>query len=416
MQKTYTAERIRPEEHVTTLGRLWRDNLAGGEVPDDLVARRMRWFLEENPAGPPRTWLGLHGPAREVIGCASIYARATYVAGRRLMTGILSDFAVDKAHRIAGAAMAIQRALAQGAREAGIELVYGFPNRASFPIFQRAGFQKIAEAAVWVKPLTAGYKLRDLAAAPPEARRETARAVVERVSERAGAALPSDRWRALWQGSLPLWMEDRIVDAIEVPDHPLVRAVVAAGDAALAARDAARLAARLRRTDGELTTRADDRFDELWSRARLGYILGERSAAYLNWRYATFKTAEYRFFCVSDRADGRLIGYVVYTLQENKVVIVDLFCDDLDTSLELVTLKLGERLRREGHEAMGLIYVGAPSFGQRLRALGFFQRALPKEVGSRWLVARVDDQLPADVRAEVLKPERWYMPEGEIDA
>lgn len=416
MQKTYTAERIRPEEHLQTLARLWRDNLADGQASDDLATQRMRWFLEENPAGAPRTWLGLHGPEREVIGSASFYPRTTYVAGQPLLAGILGDFAVDKAHRIAGAAMAIQRGLAVGAREAGAELLYGFPNRASFPIFQRAGYTKIGEAMVWVKPLTAAYKLRELAAASPEERRETAHLVVGRAAERARAALPGERWRALWEGSLPLWIEDRVVDAIDTPDHPLVRAGLRAADAALSARDGALLLAQRRRVDGEISRRADERFDELWSRAARRYIVGERSAAYLNWRYATFKTADYRFFCVTDRSDGRLIGYAVYTLQGNKVVIADLFCDDLDASFDLVVLKLSERMRREGHDALGLIYVGASSFGERLRALGFFQRALPKAVGSRWLIARLDEQLPEALRAEVKDPERWWMTEGELDA
>jgi len=416
MQKTYSAERIQPEDHQPTLARLWRDNLADGQASDELAARRMRWFLEENPAGPPRTWLGMHGPEREVIGCASFYPRITCVSGQKLQAGILGDFAVDKAHRIAGAAMAIQRALAQGAREAGADFVYGFPNRASFPIFQRAGYVKIGDAQVWVKPLTSAYKLHELSDATPEARRETAHLVVGRVADRARAVLPGERWRALWEGSLPLWIEDRMVDAIDAPGHPLVRAGVRAADAALAARDAAFLLAQRRRVDGELARRADGRFDELWARAQPRYIVGERTAAYLNWRYADFKTADYRFFCVTDRSDGRLIGYAIYTLQGNKVVIADLFCDDLDASFDLVMLKLSERMRREGHDALGLIYVGSSSFAPRLRGLGFFQRALPKEIGSRWLIARMDAGFPEALRAEVLNPERWWMTEGELDA
>ena len=433
MQKTYSAERIRPEDHIATLARLWKENLAEGGASDELAARRMRWFLEENPAGPPRTWLGTHGPAtppgpsageprpapdpeREVIGCASFFPRVTHIAGRRVTAGILSDFAVDRAHRTAGAAMSIQRAIAQGARDAGAEILYAFPNRASFPIFQRCGYAKIADAAMWVKPLTAAYKLRELGSAAPEDRREAAHAIAGRVTERARGVIPAEPWRAAWDSALPVWIEDRVVDAIDAPDHPLVRVGVRAADAALAARDTALLLARRRRVDGEIARRADERFDELWSRAQIRYTTGERTAAYMNWRYATFKTTDYRFFCVTDRKDGQLIGYAVYYLQGNKVVIADLFCDDLDAHIDLVLLKLGERMRREGHESMGLAFVGAPSLGQRLRSIGFFQRPLPKDVGSRWLIARLDKDVPEDLRAALLGPDRWWMTEGELDA
>ncbi|AKT36317.1 GNAT family N-acetyltransferase [Chondromyces crocatus] len=416
MQKTYAADRIEPTEHLTTLGRLWRDNLAEGEVDDELVERRMRWFHEQNPAGAARTWLGVHGGERAVIGCASFYPRHTVVAGERLRAGILGDFAVDKAHRTAGAAMAVQRAIAQGARAAGAEVLYAFPNRASFPIFQRCGYTKVADAAMWVKPLSAAYKLQELASAPPEDRRDTAHAVVDRLASRARRAVPVEAWQSLWQGALPEWIEDRVVDAIGSPEHPLVRAALRAADAALTARDAALLVAQGRRVDGEIARRADGRFDELWARSAPRYILGERTAAYLNWRYATFKTTDYRFFCVTDRKDGQLIGYAIYYLYGNKVVIADLFCEDLDAQAPLVLLKLAERMRREGHDAMGLIYVGPPSIGARLSTLGFFQRPLPKEVGSRWLIVRLDEQLPETLRAELVNPDRWWMTEGELDA
>lgn len=416
MQKTYSAERIHPEEHIATLGRLWRDNLAEGAVTDELVERRMRWFLEENPAGPPRTWVCQHGPEREVVGSASFYPRVTHVAGQRVHAGILGDFAVDRAHRTAGAAMSIQRAIANGAREAGAEILYAFPNRASFPIFQRCGYAKVADTSVWVKPLTAAYKLRELGDAAPEDRREAAHAVVGRVSERARAVVPVEGWRSLWEGALPEWLEDRVVDAIDTPDHPLVRAGVRAADAAFAARDAAQLLSRRRRLHGEIARRADERFDDLWSRAKIDFVTGERSSAYLNWRYATFKTIEYRFFCVTDPADGKLIGYAVYYLYGNKVTVADLFCDDLEANMDLVLLKLAERMRSEGHDTMGLVYVGASSIGEKLRGLGFFQRALPKDVGSRWLILRLEKETPDPMRAELTNPERWWMTEGELDA
>src|SRR5262249_284502 len=133
MEKTYTAARIKPEEHRETLARLWEENLAHGKWSHDLIVRRMHWFQEENPAGLARTWMGYHGPDKEIIGSGSFFPRVVHIAGRKLKAGILGDFAVTKAHRIAGAAMSIQRAIANACRQAGVDFLFAFPNSASFP-------------------------------------------------------------------------------------------------------------------------------------------------------------------------------------------------------------------------------------------------------------------------------------------
>jgi hypothetical protein len=119
---------------------------------------------------------------------------------------------------------------------------------------------------------------------------------------------------------------------------------------------------------------------------------------------------------MTDPSNAALLGYVVYSLQANKAVVADLFCEDSDALFELLLLKFSERMRQEGHDATYVIYVGAPSFGDRLRSIGFIQRALPKEVGSRWLCVQMDPSFPEELRKEVLDPERWFMPDGELDA
>ena len=64
--------------------------------------------------------------------------------------------------------------------------------------------------------------------------------------------------------------------------------------------------------DPEIVDRADARFDRLWERARHHYgLAGERTSAYLNWRYAEFTTARHRFFCLTDGVgEGTLVREV----------------------------------------------------------------------------------------------------------
>src|SRR5215470_4761993 len=105
----YAAVRMREPEHKEGLLRLWREALH-----DPAIARvadaRWPWYYDENPAGRPATWLGVVDGG-EIVGCGSIYPRVVYVGGEPVTAGVLSDFAVAKAHRIAGCAIAVQRAV-----------------------------------------------------------------------------------------------------------------------------------------------------------------------------------------------------------------------------------------------------------------------------------------------------------------
>ncbi|WP_437676034.1 GNAT family N-acetyltransferase [Sorangium sp. So ce131] len=427
MEKVYSAARIQPEEHRDALARLWNENLAHGEVSSEVLERRMRWFQEQNPAGPARTWMGFYGPGREVIGSGSFFPRDIYVGGRKLKAGVLGDFGVTKAHRIAGAAMSIQRELAKGCREAGVDFLYGFPNKASFPIFQRAGYKKIADSIIWVRPLLAAYKLNELAAASAGEQQSTVNAVMQRVAERAAGAVPHPRWRALWEAAAPgdppaplthalSTAAERFVQRATVkPDNLLIRTAGRALDASMALKDAAALLAKRRRVRSELVDAADHRFDELWARAKPSPIVGERSAEFLNWRYAQLGTARYRFFCLLDGHDGRLLGYAVYAVRNNKVEVSDLFAEDDGATFDTLILELCQAMRREGHVSVGMLLVTPPSFNARLRALGFFARPHPPHVGSRWLVVHVDASFPEEQRRVVLDPNSWFITDGELD-
>ncbi|WP_437609100.1 GNAT family N-acetyltransferase [Sorangium sp. So ce834] len=427
MEKVYSAARVQPDEHRDVLAQLWRENLAHGQASQEFVERRMRWFQEQNPAGPPRTWMGFHGPEREIIGCGSFYPRDVYVSGRKLKAGVLGDFGVTKAHRIAGAAMSIQRELAKGCRDAGVDFVFGFPNKASFPIFQRAGYKKIADSTIWVRPLMAAYKLNELAASSAGEQQGTVSAVVQRVAERAASAVPHPRWRALWEpaapGAPPAPLTQALSTAAEravqratvKPDNALVRAAGRAVDASMALRDAAALLARGSRVRTELVDAADHRFDELWSRAKPSPIVGERSAQFLNWRYAQLGTVRYRFFCMLDRHDGRLLGYAVYSVRNNKVEMSDVFCEDGGPLLDALLLEFCRAMRREGHVSVGMLVVTPPAFSARLRALGFFSRPHPPSVGSRWLIVHLDPSFPDELRRVLLDPDNWFMTDGELD-
>jgi hypothetical protein len=160
----------------------------------------------------------------------------------------------------------------------------------------------------------------------------------------------------------------------------------------------------------ETVRTADARFDELWQRAQPPrYIMGERSAAYLNWRYANFKTAEYRFFCLIERRTSRLAGYVAYVIDDKKATIADLFCDDLERTVTPLLLRFALQMRLDGVNFLSLSYVGNSAFEKQLESLNFMRAS-----GSRPLVVYAKG-VPEDLRDEIMDKERWFMIDGELD-
>jgi len=358
---SYRAEPMQREEHRDALLRLWGENM-----PDPAIAAvtpaRFRWLYDQNPAGAASTWLGVHGPTDEVIGCGSFAPRRMWVDGQLLDAGILADFAVAKNHRTAGAAIAIQRAVSKGAGPAGLAFLLCYPNDAALPIFKRVRYKPVGEAGTWVKPLHAEYKLRE--------------------------HLPSPRLAKL-------------------AAYPV--------DAGLWARDLPTFARSPRPYRTRLVDRADQSFDQLSDRARPGFITGERSSAYLNWRYADFTSATYRFFCLHRptmrlRAEhGDLLGYVVYEIQDNRVFVADLFCDyERDTSLLLHAF--AARMRRAGHYSISLSYFGSRFLADELEAQHFIPRP-----DKRHLLVLFDKQTPEPLARALTDPERWLMADGELD-
>ncbi len=352
----YTVTPFRLDAHREALARLWAENMSDARVAF-AIPERMRWLYQEGPEGSATTMLCVDSGSGEVVGCGSYFPRAMSVDGHRVRAGVLCDFAVTRSHRVGGAALCIQRALAEAASEDGIELLYGHPNEKSVAVFKRVGYRVVGDTTAWVKPLRCDLRLRDALG---------------------------------WKG------------AAAVAAAPI--------DIALRALDRLRRAGSPLRVRGELVARAGGRADALWERARTQYgILGEQSSEYLDWRYGRFTTGEYRIFGVSPREDPRLVGFAVYTRDGRKALLCDLFAEQLDVSAEPLLLHLADHLRSQGIEALSLSYVGSPSFRTQLLSVGFLPRP-----GRRPLIVH-PGHLAESVRARVLDPSCWFMLEGELD-
>ena len=310
-------------------------------------------------AGGATTVVGLVDDQQEPIGCASYFPRELLVHGERARAGVLCDFAVDKKHRVAGAAITMQRGLANGSHRSGYKFLYGFPNEASVAVCKRVGYKPVANTSTWVKLLKSATKLRSLSPIPFAVRPVSA--IVDRGLEAVDRAL-----------SMFVRANDRTTVAL---------------------------------------ARADERFDALWDRAKPNRgISAERSSVYLNWRYADYPTLRHYFYCVTSKDGREILGYAVYSIEDGRATLQDLFCEDFERTADHLLIELSRHLREENVESLVVSYLGSDIFGRRLKRLGFFKRP-----GERTMVVYLDRSLSESQRQDLIDPVNWFILDGELD-
>lgn len=358
---TYGVTTLEPGKHRDALGKIWGENMVDDRVAPR-VAARFAWMYEAMPHGKAHTWLGTHVETGDFVGCGSLVPRTMRVDGASYPAGILCDFAVVKNHRVAGAAIAIQRAISNGSPGAGMRFIFGFPNAASVAVCKRVGYAPIASSRAFVKPLFSAYKLKD------------------RISSKL-----------------------------------LLAPVAAAVDVGLLGRDLVTFAAgslkhppRLCRF--ELTDRLDERIDDLFARTPSPYVVGEKSAQYLNWRYADFTTQKHTFFVLWEPDRRRAIGFVAYHVENTKVFVDDLFCD-FERDLDLLLFSFSQRMRAARHDSICVTYAGTPDLATALVRHHFIERPLD----DRPLVVYTPKDADPSLRASLLQGDRWLMLDGELD-
>lgn len=355
---TYAAKTFDPKLHRESLLSLWSENMSDRSIAE-VTEKRFAWMYEEPPQGPSLTWLGMQVEEDAVIGCGSLVPREMWVNGERIPSGILCDFAVTKAHRIAGAAIAIQRAISSGSQAAGMNFIFGFPNKQSVAVCTRVGYKSVTTIKSFVKPLHSAYKLKE-----------------------------------------------------KLPNRLLLAPAAFAVDLGLAARDLATYLPHAKTYTSEIIDRADARFDALAARTPTPFIVGEKGSSFLNWRYADFTTKKHRFFLMSDRGDGadRERGYVVFHVENNKVFVDDLFCD-LAVDIDRLLFAFSFRMRSAGYDSIMVAYAGTNDLADALVRNHF----IPRPSDERPLVVFVPKTAREELRQAVLDGERWLMMDGELD-
>ena len=342
--------------HRDSLERLWAESMSDRRI-SAVRDKRWKWLYERNPAGATVTYVVRHVESGEIIGAASVFPRDVLVNGVLRKAGVLADFVTHKAHRVAGPAVMVQRAIADAHRQRGLDFLCGYPNKGAAPIFPRLRFKTVGESSLWVKPLRTARKL--------------------------SAYL-----------------------------HPVAAHLLAPFANSLLSLNDMRLAfTRRQRHCTVFDHLPDQAFDDLWDRCKDQFsVWSVRSAAFLTWRYIEHTTERYRVFTV-ESCDGTIVhGYIVFSIRSDRVYVADMLADGGYAGVERLLLAFCREMRRRGYESVCINYVGDNRFLDSLRALQFVKR-----VGARKLIALVGKDQPDGLRDTVYESSGWFMHDGELD-
>lgn len=326
---------------------LWQRNLPTA------TQDRYGWLYQE---GPACDWL-LQDNDAVAIGSVGLMQRKFFIRSRLVTAGQAVDMNVDQAHRSLGPALQLQRKAIEASQAQGLPFVYGLCDRRSQLVLRRTGYRLLGDVGRWAKPLT---------------------------SE---PFLPSP-FRSKW----------------------LRRPASMAANLAMRIATAEMWQSRPKGTRVEVSDRYDERFDHLWIKAAGRFpILGERSADFLNWRFAESPNIRYRVLALVDEED-QLRGYLVYHLNNKTAHVADFLYEE-PGDLAALLPELFLIARRWGMESVVVESLIPESIAGLLKRFGFWRRPsnwpflvyAPKTTASEWEEKGLFDLT------------NWYLTRADVD-
>jgi hypothetical protein len=236
--------------------------------PDE---RRFDWLYLNNPFGAARVLIACDKTTGKTVGVASAFPRCFWVERQRMRVWVLGDFCIAEEARSLGPAMALIRTCM--ASLPPNELWYDFPSANMVAVYRRMGLPLVGKQIRYVKVLT-----------------------IDPFSGGLGA------FGASAVSLLGNWNLHR------------------------SRNDSAGLACSVHETS------FGDEFTELDRRAASEQsIQGLRTAEFLNWRYRSDPSLEYRV--LTARQGKNLAGYVIVKIQDAEATVTDLTAIDQEHTI-----------------------------------------------------------------------------------
>ena len=277
----YRIIKVDPKDYKQQILDLWKNNLPTTKE------ERFDW-LNSNPCRPAIWFLAFHNKTNELAGSISILPRLMSFNGKTIRAGILGDFMVDSKHRVFGPNMLLPKTCIKNQRELGLDLIYTIPNNDSKNIIQRAGLICIGPLFYMVRPIR-----------------------FEKYSNFPGIHLLSP-------------IINSILKILTISFHYFKEQSIFQEENSF-----------------------DDSFDSLWENIKKKQtgLIGDHSSEFLKWHFLQNPIANYRILTNRRKTDGRLSGYVIFTVTNSGLEIFDIFCLQMPLAKELINkvLKIAQK-------------------------------------------------------------------------
>lgn len=337
-------------QHADDVHGLWRRNLTGMSHTDPSAKLRLGYL--ENPAGEGVGIALRAGDGNATVGVICLHPRSMHHGATELRAANLADFAVDTAYRTLGPALLLMKeAVAQAGRRA--VLLYGLPNRSSAAVCRRAGLHVQAGGLLrYAKVLNGDHPA--VLEWPPVLRALLTPSV--------GLALwAAERWRALML-------------------KPRLRVAAASFD--------------------------DPAIDAIWTRRPHDLLLGERTAAMVQWRYGRTGRGDWNL-CLARTHSGEAVGTLVWRLRDGVADIGDFFSIDPRQMTASMLNAFCLFVRHLGAHSVSLEFFGSAEVVEQFGRAG---------LRCRGEASAVVMDIAAIAMPELAAVEHWYLTAFDNDA
>jgi len=272
---SYSVVKADLSQHKKELCDLWQRNFG------DVKAGRYEWIYEKNPGGVPTVYLLKHGVSGDFVGAISMFPRSFYLHGKKTKGYVCGDMVVDTKHRALGPAAMLLKATIKQCQEEDPCALVSFPNKKSEPVTIRTGFKSIGDyvdlthvirTKTYLKRYLSGNFICQVLAWP-----------------------------------LDFFIKIRYVLKANVKTEDFTY---------------------------DFVDRFDHSVDDLYGSQSTNIdFSGERSNTYLYWRLCETPYDKYKIFRLLSRGQQKLLGYIVYSGEGERVSVIDLFCKNFDDHL-----------------------------------------------------------------------------------
>jgi hypothetical protein len=275
-----------PSRYREQILQFWKEYLPG--TPPS----RFEWMHRGNPAGPSRWFFAFDSKTNELAGVISIMPTEIILQRQKIRAGILGDFMISKKYRVFGPNLLLPRAVRNNLAQLDLKFIYTIPNAESEKTAKREGFNIVGIVHNFVKPLSIRHYLNKYM-------------------------------------------------------HPLVtRLLSPLVDIGLRifSRELYIPATGYFKEVAEI----DNSFEHFWHEIQKKQtdMIGDHQPAHLTWRYLQNPLYTFRVLTYRKNPAGNLLGFIVFTIHQNKLYIYDVIALDKRYTYKLLKkmIKIGRKV------------------------------------------------------------------------